>query len=58
MPFRKKKNLENHWKTKKKSFKKNKHGGGGQTNGTRNLDMRTKFILPIYLLPSCFKNVI
>lgn len=58
MPFRKKKIWKIIGKQKKKSFKKNKHGGGGQTNGTRNLDMRTKFILPIYLLPSCFKNVI
>lgn len=57
MPFRKKKIWKIIGKQKKK-FKKNKHGGGGQTNGTRNLDMRTKFILPIYLLPSCFKNVI
>lgn len=60
MPFRREKinqtgHIGFHWKTKKNSFKKTCRE---EINGTKDLDLRTKHILPVYLFPSCFKNVI
>lgn len=57
MPFRKKKNkLDTLVSTGKQT--KVKKQTCREKNGTRDLNLRTKLRLPIYLLPSCLENVI
>lgn len=60
MPFRKKNKTNwTHWfPLENKQTKKLKNKHVGRKMGQKNLDLRTKLGLPIYLLPSCFKNVI